>query len=119
MSRFNFWPFHERRSSPRGRVAMNVIYGVGDDMTATTSVAISEYSISAFARKPSQVGSIIELHLATNQKEHWIKVKGKVLRTEAGVMAIEFINFHRKDMAGLGAYLRDLQARGRSELIAV
>lgn len=98
---------------------MNVIYGVGDDMTATTSVDISEYSISVFSRKPSPVGSIIELHLAINQNEHWIKVKGKVLRAEAGVMAIEFLNFHKKDVAELGAYLRDLQARGRSELIAV
>ncbi len=98
---------------------MNVIYGVGDDMTATTSVDVSEYAISIFARQPSPVGSTIELNLATNQNEHWIKVKGKVLRAEAGVMAVEFINFHRKDMAELGAYLRDLQACGRSELIAV
>jgi hypothetical protein len=119
MSRFSFWPFHERRSSPRWRVAMNVIYGVGDDMTATTSVDVSEYAISVFARKPSPVGSVLELHLATNQNEHWIKVKGKVLRAEAGVMAIEFLNFHKKDLEELGAYLRDLQARGRSELIAV
>jgi len=119
MSRFSFWPFHERRSSPRWRVAMNVIYGVGDDMTATTSVDVSEYSISVFARKPSPVGSVLELHLATNQNEHWIKVKGKVIRAEAGLMAIEFLNFQKKDLAELGAYLRDLQARGRSELIAV
>ena len=119
MSRFSFWPFHERRSSPRWRVAMNVIYGIGDDMTATTSVDISEYSISVFARRPSPVGTELELHLATNQNEHWIKVKGKVLRAEAGVMAIEFVNFHNKDLAELGAYLRDLQARGRAELIAV
>ncbi len=119
MSRFRFWPFQERRASPRWRVAMNVIYGVGDDMTATTSVDISEYSISVFARKPNPVGSIVELHLATNQNEHWIKVKGKVIRAEAGLMAIEFLNFHKKDVAELGAYLRDLQARGRSELIAV
>jgi hypothetical protein len=98
---------------------MSVIYGTGDDMTATTSVDISEFSISIFARDPHPVGSTIELHLATNQNEHWIKVKGKVLRTEAGVMAIEFVNFPKKDMAELGAYLRDLQARGRSELIAV
>jgi hypothetical protein len=34
-------------------------------------------------------------------------------------MAIEFVNFHNKDLAELGAYLRDLQARGRAELIAV
>ncbi len=98
---------------------MNVIYGIGDEMTATTSVDISEYSISVFARKPSPAGSILELHLATNQNEHWIKVKGKVIRAEAGVMAIEFLNFQKRDLAELGAYLRDLQARGRSELIAV
>jgi len=119
MSRFSFWPFHERRNSPRWRVAMNVIYGVGDDMTATTTVDISEYAVSIFARNPSPVGSVIEVHLATNQNEHWIKVKGKVLRAEAGVMAVEFVNFHKRDMAELGAYLRELQARGRSEVIAV
>jgi len=98
---------------------MNVIYGVGDDMTATTSVDISEYAISVFARKPFPVGSTIQLHLATSQAEHWIQVKGKVMRAEAGVMALEFVNFPKKEMAELGDYLRDLAARGRSELIAV
>ena len=119
MSRFSFWPFHERRSSPRWRVAMNVIYGTGDDMIATTSIDVSEYAISVFARKPSPIGSTIEVHLATNQNEHWIKVKGKVLRAEAGVMVVEFLNFQKKDIEELGDYLRELQSRGRSELIAV
>jgi PilZ domain len=119
MSRFSFWPVNERRSSPRWRVAMNVIYGVGDDMTATTSVDISEYAISVFARNPSPVGSIIEVHLATNRNERWIKVKGKVLRAGGGVMAVEFVNFSKKDMAELGDYLRQLHAEGRSELIAI
>lgn len=97
---------------------MNVIYGVGDDMIASTSVDISESHISLFARKPYKVGETIELHLATNHNENWIRVKGKVMRAEAGVMALEFIGFPKKDMAELGAYLRDLQALGRSELIA-
>lgn len=119
MSRFSFWPFHERRSSPRWRVAMNVIYGVGDDMTASTTVDISELAISIFTRKPLKIGTTIELHLATNQNEHWIKVKGKVLRTEAGVMAVEFVHFPKKEMKELGCYLRDLQQQGRSELVGV
>ncbi len=97
---------------------MNVIYGLGDDMIASTSVDISESTISIFARKSYQIGSTIDLHLATNNNEHWIQVKGKVLRQEAGVMALEFIGFPKKEMAELGAYLRDLQALGRSELIA-
>jgi hypothetical protein len=98
---------------------MNVIYGKGDDMTATTSVDISEYAISVFARKPFPVGSTIELHLATSQAEHWIQVKGTVTRAEAGVMALEFVNFPKKGLEELGNYLRELQARGRSELVGV
>ena len=98
---------------------MNVIYGIGDDMTATSSVDISEYAISIFARKPYPVGTTVQLHLATSQAENWIQVKAKVTRAEAGVMALEFMNFPKKEMAELGDYLRELQARGRSELIAV
>jgi hypothetical protein len=93
--------------------------GVGDEMTASTSVDISETAISIFARKPFPIGSTIELHLATNKNEHWIQVKGKVFRAEARVMALRFMNFPKKDMAELGCYLRDLQAIGRSELVAI
>ncbi len=117
MSRF--WPFHERRNSPRWKVSLNVIYGMGEDMAATTSVDISEEGISIFARKSFAPGSLIELSLAVNQNERWIGVKGKVIRAEAGVMAVEFVNFPAEDMEELGNYIRQLQTIGRSELIAI
>jgi len=98
---------------------MNVIYGVGEEMTASTTVDISEIAVSIFARKPFPVGSTIELNLATNQSDRWITVKGKVLRAEGGVMAVEFVNFPKKEMEELGDYLRHLQSIGRSELVAV
>ena len=115
----SIWPFQERRLSPRWRVAINVIYGLGEEMTASTSVDISEEAISIYARKPFKVGSQIELNLAVNQNEHWIAVKGRVLRAEAGVMAVEFINFPKNEMEQLGDYIRQLQTVGRSELIAI
>ena len=114
-----FWPFKERRASPRWRVAMNIIYGVGDDMTATTTIDISEEAVSVFARKPYPVGKVIDVHLAVDGNERWIKVKGKVTRASAGVMAMELLNLSRIDVEDLGNYLRVLQTQGKSELIAV
>jgi PilZ domain len=114
-----FWPFSERRACPRWRVAMNVIYGVDEDMTATTSVDISEEAISIFVRNSYPEGTVVDVHMAVDGNERWIKVKGKVLRTGGGMMAIEFLNLHRRDIEDLGAYLRDLQAVGRSEVVSI
>jgi len=117
MSRF--WPFSDRRASPRWRVAMNVIYGVGDDMTATTSVDISEEAISVFVRNAFPVNTVVDVHLAVDGNERWIKVKGKVTRAGGGVMAIQFLNLGKRDIEDLGVYLRDLQLVGKSELVAI
>jgi len=113
------WPFKERRACPRWRVAMNVIYGVGDDMTATTSLDISEEAISIFVRNAYPVDTIVDVHMAVDGNERWIKVKGKVTRAIGGVMGIRFLNLHHRDIEELGAYLRDLAAIGKSELVAV
>src|SRR5690242_8835730 len=74
----SLWPFKDRRAVPRWRVAMNIIYGVGDDMTATTTVDISEDSVSVFVREPFPIGKVVDVHLAVDANERWIKVKGKV-----------------------------------------
>ncbi len=113
------WPFKERRASPRWRVALTVIYGVGEEMTATTSIDISEESISIFVRNAFPVGTVVDVHLAVDGNERWIKVKGKVIRTGGGVMGIQFLNLHHRDVEDLGNYLRDLAAIGKSELVAV
>ena len=117
MSRF--WPFSDRRSSPRWRVSMNIIYGVGEDMTATTTVDISEDAVSVFVRKPFPVGTVVDVHLAVDGNERWIKVKGKVTRAAGGLMAIHFLNIGKRDIEDLGLYLRALQQVGKSELVAV
>ncbi len=114
-----FWPFKERRACPRWRVAMNIIYGVGDDMTATTTIDLSEEAVSVFARKPYPVGKVIDVHLAVDGNERWIKIKGKVTRASGGVMAMELLNMGRSDSEDLGNYLRALQSVGKSELVAV
>lgn len=113
------WPFKERRACPRWRVAMNIIYGVGEVMTATSTVDISEESVSIFVREDFPVGTIVDVHLAVDGNERWIKVKGKVTRAGGGVMAIQFLNIGKRDIEDLGVYLRDLQAIGKSELVAV
>ena len=113
------WPFSDRRQYPRWRIAMNVIYGVGDDMTATTTVDVSESSISVFARRKYELGHKLEVHLAVNGTDHWVTVKGKVTRCDNGVVAIQFLNFGNKDMAELGAFLREQAKLGKSELVAV
>jgi hypothetical protein len=117
MSRF--WPFSERRASPRWRVAMNIIYGVGDDMTATTTVDISEEAVSIFVRKPFPIGTVVDVHLAVDGNERWIKVKGKVARAAGGMMVIHFLNLGKRDIEDLGLHLRALQLVGKSELVAV
>lgn len=114
-----FWPQKERRACPRWRVAMNIIYGVGDEMTATTTVELSEQAVSVFVREPFPVGTVVDVHLAVDGNERWIKVKGKVTRAGGGLMAIQFLNIGKRDIEDLGAYLRDLQAIGKSELVAV
>lgn len=115
----SFWPFSERRACPRWRVAMNIIYGVRDDMTATTTVDISEEAVSLFVRKPYPVGTVIDVHLAVDGNERWIRLKGKVTRAGGGLMAVEFLNIGKRDIEDLGNYLRELQAVGKSELVAV
>ena len=117
MSRF--WPFSERRASPRWRVAMNIIYGVGDEMTATTTIDISEEAVSIFVRNAFPVDTVVDVHLAVDGNERWIKVKGKVTRASGGVMAIQFLNLGKRDIEDLGMHLRDLQMVGKSELVAV
>jgi hypothetical protein len=98
---------------------MNIIYGVGDEMTATTTVELSEQAVSVFVREPFPVGTVVDVHLAVDGNERWIKVKGKVTRAGGGLMAIQFLNIGKRDIEDLGAYLRDLQAIGKSELVAV
>jgi len=98
---------------------MNIIYGVGDDMTATTTVDISEESVSVFVRKPFPVGTVVDVHLAVDGNERWIKVKGKVTRAGGGLMAIQFLNIGKRDIEDLGLYLRALQQVGKSELVAI
>jgi hypothetical protein len=113
------WPFSERRACPRWRVAMNVIYGVGDEMTATTSVDISEEAVSVYVRNAFPLGTVVDVHVAVDGNERWIKVKGKVSRASGGLMAIEFLNLGKRDVEDLGVYLRALQQMGKSELVGV
>ena len=115
----SLWFFKDRRACPRWRVAMNIIYGVGDDMTATTTTEVSEQAVSVFVREAFPVGTVLDVHLAMDGNERWIKAKGKVSRTGNGIMAIQFLNIGRRDIEDLGIYLRDLQAVGKSELVAV
>ena len=99
---------------------MNVIYGVGEDMTATTSLDISEEAISLFIRDNTLgVGTIVDVHMAVDGNERWIRVKGKITRASGGVMAIQFLNLGKRDVEDLGMYLRELQQVGKSELVAV
>jgi len=98
---------------------MNIVYGVGDDMTATSTVEISEQAVSVFVRKPYEVGTIVDLHLAVDGNERWIRVKGKVTRAGGGIMAIQFLNLGKRDIEDLGLYLRALQQAGKSELVAI
>ncbi|MGZ4787084.1 MAG: PilZ domain-containing protein [Terriglobales bacterium] len=113
------WPFNERRACPRWCAAMNIIYGVGDEMTATTTLEISERAVSVFAREAFPVGTVLDVQVAIDGNERWIKVKGEVTRVGGGVMAIQFLNIGKRDIEDLGAHLRDLHAIGKSELIAV
>ena len=115
----SLWSFKERRACPRWRVAMNIIYGVKDEMTATTTLDISEESVSVFVRNPYPVDTILDVQLAVDGNERWIHVKGKVTRAGGGVMAIQFLNIGKRDIEDLGSHLRDLQAIGKSELVAV
>jgi len=115
----SLWPFKDRRAVPRWRVAMNIIYGVGEEMTATTTVDISEDSVSVFVREPFPIGKVVDVHLAVDGNERWIKVKGKVTRSGGGLMAIQFLNLGKRDIEDLGVYLRTLQTVGKSELVAV
>jgi len=117
MSRF--WLFSERRTCPRWRVAMNVVYSIGEEMIATSSVEISEQAISIYSRKPMEPGTVLDLSIATDGNERWIKVKGKVSRSGSGIVALEFLNLGKRDIEDLGMYLRTLQSVGKSELIAV
>ena len=115
----SFWPFSDRRACPRWRVAMNIIYGVGQDMTATTTIEISEQTVSVFVRKPFPVDTVVDIHLAVDGNERWIKVKAKVIRAGGGVMAMKFLNLGKRDIEDLGVHLRNLQSAGKSELISV
>jgi PilZ domain len=114
----SFWPFSDRRACPRWRVAMNIIYGVGDDMTATTTVELSEQAVSIFVRNPYPVGKTIDVHLAVDGNERWIKLKAKVTRAGGGIMAMQFLNIGKRDIEDLGEHLRALQSVGKSELIS-
>jgi len=98
---------------------MNIIYGVGDDMTATTTLELSEQSVSVFVRNPYPVGTTVDVHLAVDGNERWIKLKAKVIRAGGGVMAMQFLNIGKRDIEDLGIYLRALQSVGKSELIGV
>ena len=112
----NLWPFKERRACPRWRVAMNIIYGIKDEKIATTTLDISEESVSVFVREPFAVGTVVDVHLAVDGNERWIEVKGKVTRAGGGVMAIQFLNLGKRDIEDLGNHLRNLQSVGKSEL---
>ena len=98
---------------------MNIIYGVGDEMTASTTIDISEEAVSIFVRNAFPVDTVVDVHLAVDGNERWIKVKGKVTRASGGVMAIQFLNLGKRDIEDLGMHLRDLQMVGKSELVAV
>ena len=98
---------------------MNIIYGVGEDMTATTTLEISEQAVSVFVRKPFPLDTTVDIHLAVDGNERWIKVKGKVIRANGGVMAMKFLNLGKRDIEDLGIHLRNLQSMGKSELISV
>jgi hypothetical protein len=115
----SFWPFSDRRACPRWRVAMNIIYGVGEDMTATTTLEISELAVSVFVRKPFPLDTVVDIHIALDGNERWIKVKGKVTRAGGGVMAMKFLNLGKRDIEDLGDHLRSLHSVGKSELISV
>ncbi len=114
-----FWPNHERRSFPRWRASINVMYGNDVELTATTSLDVSEHAISIYARNPYPAGQILELHIAVNADQELISAKGKVVRSASGIMVIEFLSIQKKDLAQLGCYLRALHQAGRSELIGV
>lgn len=113
------WPFQDRRSFPRWRVSINVMYGTDVELTATTSLDISEHAISIYARTPYPAGQVLQLHIASNADQELITVKAKVVRSASGIMVLEFLNLQKKDLAQLGCYLRDLHQAGRSELIGV
>ncbi len=115
----SLWRFKERRACPRWRVAMNIIYGVGEDVTATTTVDISEQAVSFFVRKTYPEGTILDLHLAFDGNERWIRVKGEVTRASGGVLGVKFLNIGKRDIEDLGLYLRALQEVGKSELVAL